>query len=327
MNILFIGGTGNISGDCAALLHQRGHKIFVLTRGQSPIPAGYTAVRADHKDAAAVRAAVQGLPVDVVANFIAYDVPDVARDFELFGGRVQQYIFISTTAAYVKPPQRLPLTENEPLGNPYWDYAKKKQDCEDWLRARPEFPVTIVRPSHTYSKRWVPNVVASAGYTLAARFEAGQPVFLPNNGDNLWTLTATSDFAVGFAGLAGNARAIGEAFHITSDERLPWLEIYGEIAAAAGVHSPVIETIPLEFICDRFPQLIGPLKGDKANPGIFDNTKIKTFVPDFQCRKKFAVGIRESVAWMRQHPADRKINAPADELIGHVVAAWHAARG
>ena len=325
MNILFIGGTGNISSDCAALLQQRGHKIFVLTRGQSPVPAGYTAVRADCKDPAALRAAVQGLTVDVVANFIAYDVPDMARDFELFAGRVQQYIFISTTTVYIKPPQRLPITENEPQGNPFWDYAQKKRACEDWLCARPEFPVTIVRPSHTYSNRWVPNVVSSAGYTLAARFEAGKPVFVPGNGDNLWTLTATSDFAVGFAGLVGNSRAIGEAFHITSDERLPWIEIYGEIAAAVGAPAPVIEKIPVEFICERFPQLIVPLKGDKANPGIFDNTKIKQFVPEFQCRKKFAVGIRESVNWMRQHPEDRKINTQADALIDQVVAAWRAA--
>ena len=326
MNILFIGGTGNISSDCAALLHQRGHKIFVLTRGQSPVPAGYTPVRADRKDAVAMRAALAGVTVDVVVNFLGYDVPELALDHELFAGHVRQYIFISTTAVYTKPPRRLPLTEDEPQGNPFWDYAQKKQVCEEWLRARPDFPVTIVRPSHTYSKRWVPNVVSSSGYTLAARFDAGLPVFVPGDGENLWTLTATSDFAVGFAGLVGNERAIGEAFHITSNEVQPWIKIYSEIAAAAGVTSPVIEKIPVEFICERFPQLIGPLKGDKASPGIFDNSKIKRFVPEFQCRKPFAVGIREAIAWMRQHPEDRKINQQADTLIGEVCAAWRAAR-
>jgi len=251
MRILFLGGTGNISSDCAALLHQRGHQIFVLTRGHTPVPDGYTALQADRKDPAALRAAIGGRVFDVVVNFLGYEVADVALDYELLNGRVGQYIFISTAAAYSKPPQRVPITENEPLRNPFWEYAQNKIACEEFLRARPGFPTTIVRPSHTYSKCWTPNIVSSSGYTLAARFEAGKSVFVPDTG-NLWTLTHTTDFAVGFAGLVGKGAAIGEAFHITSDETLPWTKIYALTAAAAGVDKPQIDVIPLEWLCERF---------------------------------------------------------------------------
>lgn len=182
MKILFIGGTGNLSSDCAALLHERGHEIFITTRGNSVVPADYTAVRTDRKDLPAMRAALTGLQFDVVVNFLGYEVPELAIDYEIFNDRIDQYIFISSTTVYVKPPRHLPITESEPRGNPFWEYAQKKHACEDWLLARPEFPVTIVRPSHTYSKRWTPNTVSSAGYTIAARFEAGQPVFVPDDG-------------------------------------------------------------------------------------------------------------------------------------------------
>jgi nucleoside-diphosphate-sugar epimerase len=327
MKILFIGGSGNISADCAALLHQRGHQITVLTRGRSPVPAEYRAVRADRNDLPGMRAALAGVAPDVAVNFIGFEPADVQTDFELFAGRVGHYIFISSATVYAKPHRQLPLTESAPLGNAFWEYARKKQRCEEWLLEKwhsADFPVSIVRPSHTYGPRWIPNVVASAGYTLAARLQAGKPVFVPDDGETLWTLTATSDFALGFAGLVGNARAIGETFHITSDEALTWNQIYSEIAAALGVASPDIARIPTDWICERFPQLTGPLKGDKAHPAVFDNSKIKRFVPGFECRKPFRDGIREAVAWFRQHPDRQTVNADADALFERVVAAWRA---
>ena len=216
MQILFIGGTGNISTDCAARLHARGEEVILLTRGQSHVPEMFRSVKAGRKDAGAMRAACSFFVPEVVVNFLGYEISDLAVDFELFAGKIRQYIFISTTAAYTKPPTKLPITETEPLANRFWDYAQKKQACEEWLRARPEFPTTIVRPSHTYGPRWFPNIFASASYTLAARLLAGKPLFLWET-DTPWTLTATSDFAVGLAGLAGNERAVGDAFHITSD--------------------------------------------------------------------------------------------------------------
>jgi nucleoside-diphosphate-sugar epimerase len=325
MKILFIGGTGNISTDCAALLHQRGHEISVVTRGRSRVRLAYHSIVADRKDLEAMRKALDGVTADVVINFLGYELSDVETDHALFAGKVSQYIFISTAMVYAKPHRQLPITEASPLGNPFSDYAKKKLECEAWLlerRAADAFPVTIVRPSHTYSKRWIPNTVSSAGYWFAARLEQGKPVFVANDGENVWTLTATSDFAVGLAGLVGNEKALGESFHITSDEALTWNQIYAEIAAAVGVQPPVFERIPVDFICERFPETIEPLKGDKAEPAAFDNSKIKRFVPDFKCKKPFAAGIRESVAWLKAHPEDQKPNPKADALVDSIIAAW-----
>jgi nucleoside-diphosphate-sugar epimerase len=330
MKILFIGGTGNLSTDSAGLLHRRGHEVALLTRGHSPIPPEYQAVVADRKNAAAMQEALHGRMPDVVVNFLGFEPADVQLDHALFAGKVRQYVFISTTAAYAKPTPQLPITEETPLGNPFWDYAQKKEQCENWLREQwraSRFPVTIVRPSHTYSPRWFPNPVSSSGYTLAARLEAGKPVFVPGDGTNPWTLTATSDFAVGLAGLIGNEKAVGEAFHITSDEALTWNQIYAETAAALGVNSPRILKIPVEFICRHCPRLTGTVKGDKANPAIFDNSKIKRFVPEFWCRKSFRDGIRESVEWFRQHPDRKVVNPEADAAFDQVTAAWLAQGG
>ena len=325
MKILFIGGTGNISSDCAELLYQRGHEIMVLSRGTNPVPPQYRAIVADRKDTAAMRNTLQGLDIDVVINFLGYLVPEVEIDFAVLNGRISQYIFISTAMVYAQPHRILPITENNPIGNPYSDYAQNKEKCENWLMEKfhaEKFPVTIVRPSHTYSKLWIPNPISSAGYSFAARLEAGRPVYMHNNGENPWTLTATTDFAVGLAGLVGNSAALGEAFHITSDEALPWHKIYDEIAAAVGVKNPNVVKIPLEFICEHFPELTCWLKGDKAEPAIFDNSKIKKFVPDFVCRKPVSEGIPESVEWMRKHPDQKKVNPKVDYYCDRVVPKW-----
>ena len=328
MKILLIGGTGNISAECAALLHQRGHEILVVSRGQSVVPPQYRTIRADRKDLAAMRAALQGLRPDVAINFLGYEVADVEVDCELFKNGLRQYIFVSSAVVYAKPPRRLPLTEDAPLGNDWSDYAQKKLACEQRLREHWEqgrFPLTIVRPSHTYSKHWIPNPIASSSYTFAARLEQGKPVFVPDDGENPWTLTAATDFAVGLGGLVGQAQAVGEAFHITSDEVLTWNRICAEIAAALGVPSPNIVQVPTEFICQTAPHLTGNLKGDKAHPGIFDNSKIKRFVPEFQCQKTFGAGIRESVAWLRAHPEEQNLNAQVDTLCDQVIGAWRKA--
>ena len=324
MNILFIGGTGNISTDCAALLRERGHQIGVVTRGNAPVPAGYRSFKADRGNRDALRDVLAGETFDVVINFLGYDLPEVETDVSVFAGKIRQYIFISTAMVYAKPHRQLPITENAPLGNVYSDYAKNKLKCEEWL-SQQDFPVTIVRPSHTYSKRWITNQISSGGYTFAARLERGEPVFVLNDGENPWTLTATSDFAVGLAGLVGNDKAVGESFHITSNEAPTWNQIYAEIGAALGV-KPVIEKIPVDFICERFSDLTGPLKGDKCETAIFDNSKLRRFVPDFVCRKPFAAGIREAVAWLRAHPEDQNLNPKLDATINEVISAWRAAK-
>src|ERR1035438_466749 len=325
MKILFIGGTGNISAECAALLYGRGHEILVLSRGQTAVPSEYRAIRADRKDPAAMRAALKGVEPDVVLNFLGYDVPEMQMDYELFQGVVRQYVFISSTVVYARPPRNLPLTEDAPLGNTWWDYAQKKLACEQWLQQRRQdtgFPLTIVRPSHTYSKRWIPNAVSSGSYTFAARLEQGKAVYVHDDGQSPWTLTTAADFAVGLAGLLGKVEAIGEAFHITSDEVLTWNQIYAEIAAALRVQSPQIVKVPTDFICRVAPQMTGTLKGDKAHPGIFDNSKIKRFVPEFRCRTPFHQGIRESVCWLREHPDQQNLKPELDALIEKVLTAW-----
>jgi nucleoside-diphosphate-sugar epimerase len=325
MQILFIGGTGNISGECADLLYQRGHQIFIVTRGRSLVPTQYRSLVADRKDLESMQRAVQGLKPDVVVNFLGYELADVELDFKLFQGSIRQYVFISSATVYAKPPAKLPLTENAALGNAYWEYAQKKLACEQWLLQQHReagFPVTIVRPSHTYSKFWVPNPVSSSSFTFSARLEQGKPVFVPDAGENPWTLTASSDFAVGLAGLLGKPEAVGEAFHITSDEVLTWNAIVKEIVEALGASSPVIVHIPTDFICQIAPQMIGSLKGDKAHPGVFDNSKIKALVPDFKCGKSFRVGVRESIQWLRAHPEHQNLSAKVDALCDEVVAVW-----
>lgn len=329
MKILFLGGTGNISTECAALLHQRGHEIIVLSRGRTPVPPQYRAVQADRKDVGTMRAALEGVEPDVAINFLGFESTDLEMDIAVLDGVVRQYIFISSATVYAKPPARLPITEDAPLGNVWWDYAQKKLACEQWLDARRResgFPVTIVRPSHTYSNRWIPNPVSSATYTFAARLEQGKPVFVPDEGENPWTLTAAADFAVGLAGLVGTEKAVGEVFHITSDEVLTWNQIYAEIAEALGVSSPNIVKIPTDFICQVAPQLTGNLKGDKSHPGVFDNSKIKRFVPEFMCRKTFRNGVRESVAWLRAHPEQQNLKPEVDETFDRVISEWQKQR-
>jgi nucleoside-diphosphate-sugar epimerase len=325
MRILLIGGTGNISAECAALLRSRGHDIAIVTRGRSPVPPACRALIADRRDRDAMRRAIGRLTFDAVINFLGYKLPDVEADYDLFASRITQYIFISSATVYAKPHRRLPVTEESLLGNPFSDYARQKKACEEWLLARHResgFPVTIVRPSHTYSRRWIPNPVSSAGYTFAARMEQGKPVFVHDNGQGLWTLTASEDFATGLAGLVGQAPAVGEAFTITSDEVLTWNQIYADIARALRVTDPPVCRIPTDFICRIRPDMTAKLKGDKAEPGVFDNAKIKRWVPEYQCRKCFRDGIGEAVAWFRADPSRQESNPAVDALFDQVIAAW-----
>jgi nucleoside-diphosphate-sugar epimerase len=330
MKILFLGGTGNISTECAALLHKNGNEITILSRGNADAPSEYRILKADRKDPTAMRDALGGDRYDVVINFLGFELSDVQNDFALFRERTRQYILISSATVYAKPPVHLPISEDAPLGNVWWDYAQKKLACEQWLLDQQKetgFPVTIVRPSHTYSKRWVPNPVSSASYTFAARLEQNKPVFVPDKGENPWTLTAATDFASGLAGLVGNETALGEAFHITSDEVLTWNQIYAAIASALGRVPQAPIQIPSEFICQIAPQLTGNLKGDKSHPGVFDNSKIKRFNPQFRCRKSFSEGINESVRWLREHPEHQNLNSQLDATFEQVIAAWQNSGG
>ncbi len=326
MNVLFIGGTGIVSSACTRLALQRGIRLTLLRRGKHSADwaAGAETVHADINDAAAVANALRGRRFDVVVNWIAFTPADVERDLNLFRGGTRQYIFISSASAYQKPATDYLITESTPLANPHWDYSRNKIACEErLLQAYREegFPVTIVRPSLTYGENLIPLVMnswAEQSYTVVDRMLRGQKVIVPGDGSSLWVITHDSDFAKGFVGLLGHEQSIGHAFHITTDEVLSWNQFYRIVGAAVGVE-PKIVHIPSDFIVACLPHMEGTLIGDKAVSVVFDNSKIKRFVPDYLATTRFAQGIRQSLAWFDADPArkliDAEANATWDKLI------------
>ena len=325
MDILFIGGTGNISSACAALLAERGHDVSVVTRGQRPIPPACKAIQANRYEAGSMENALRDRTFDTVINFLGFHISDIELDLNIFAGKIAQYIFISSATVYEKPVRSLPITETTVQDNPFSAYARNKQDCEELLiqtHADSNFPVTIVRPSHTYSHQWIPNVVASGDYTVVQRMKKSRPVFIPDDGQSLWTLTHSADFAVGLAGLVGLDEAVGEAFHITGDQVLTWNQIYAEVASAFDIESPNLVHIPTDEICEAATSLTPKLKGDKSEHAVFDNAKIKRFVPDFDCRTTFRQGIRMSAQWYHDHPEACVRDTATDAVHDKVIAAW-----
>ncbi|HQK42862.1 MAG TPA: SDR family oxidoreductase, partial [Anaerolineaceae bacterium] len=300
MKALFIGGTGNISSACSQLALERGVELYLLNRGQSlrPLPEGARVINADIRDPNAVREALGSMRFDVVADFIAFTPQHIETDLQLFRGRTGQYFFISSASAYQTPPATLPVTEAAILDNPVWQYSRDKAACEErLLRAYREekFPFTIVRPSHTYSAVYVP---VHGNWTTIDRMLRGLPVIVHGDGTSLWTLTHSSDFAKGFVGLMGNSHAIGEVYHITSDEWLTWNQIHEILASAAGVQ-PELVHVPSDLIAVYDPIWGESLLGDKAHSFILDNSKIKRVVPDFVCTTPFSRGAEEIIAWHR----------------------------
>ncbi len=327
MKVLFIGGTGNISAACVQRSLELGHEVFVLNRGRTsriPLPAGAHSLQGDIQDVGAIRKALAGLSFDIVANFIAFTAEDVRRDIELFRGRIRQYFFISSASAYEKPPGRLIITESTPLKNPFWQYSRDKIAAEEALIDAwrdHDFPVTIVRPSLTYE--YVIPVVFGAWteYTLVDRMRRGQPIIVHGDGTSVWTITHSRDFAKGFVGLFDRQQALGQAFHITSDELLTWNQIYAALAAAAGVEPKIIH-IPSDFIARVEPAKFGTLLGDKSYSAIFDNSKIKAFVPDYVATIPFEQGIRRTLDWFEADPSRMVINPASNEMIDRIIDAY-----
>jgi len=306
MKVLFVGGTGVISSASSALAIEEGIELCHLTRGKSsavrPV-RGVVNITADIHDEEGTRKALAGHTFDAVVDWIAFEPADIERDIRLFRGITDQYIFISSASIYETPPSRLPVTEDTPVYNPIWQYSQNKIACENILRAawRTErFPYTIVRPSHTYDRTLVP---IEGGYTVLDRMKKGKPVVVHGDGSSLWTLTHHQDFAVGLVGLLGNSDAVAETFHITSDEFLTWDAIHRVFAAMLGVE-PHIVHIPSDVIA-RYDKAMGDsLLGDKTHSMIFDNSKIREFVPEFECIIPFTTGAREIVDYYNGHGAD-----------------------
>jgi nucleoside-diphosphate-sugar epimerase len=336
MKILFIGGTGNISAAVSRLVVARGHELHLLNRGRSrrhPVPDGARVIAAD-VHGGAVPDALRGASYDVVVDWIAFTPRDIERDLAWFGGgeepasgpqaEVGQLVFISSASAYQKPPSHPLITESTPLANPYWDYSRNKIACEDSLIAAHRsrgFPVTIVRPSHTYDTV-VPVAVGTWDFTIVDRLRRGRPIIVHGDGTSLWTLTHADDFARGFIGLLGNQQTIGHAFHITSDEVLTWDQIYRTIARAAGVDEPELVHIPSDFIARHDPATGAGLLGDKAWCAVFDNTKIKRFVPGYAAEIPFATGIRRTIAWFDADPTRQTIDHESNARMDAILAAY-----
>jgi len=325
MRVLFIGGTGIISTASTALAAERGIDLTLLTRGRraANLPAGVKTLSVDIDDQAAAASALRDASFDAVVDWIAFTPAHIERDLELFRGRTRQYIFISSASAYQKPATHYLITESTPLANPYWDYSRNKIACEDRLLKayRDEgFPVTIVRPSLTYGETQIALAVNSwaKSYTVVGRMRRGKKVIVPGDGSSLWVITHNTDFAKGLVGLLGHEQAIGQAFHITTDEVMTWNQFYRIVGAAAGVE-PQLVHIASDFIGACLPETLGGLIGDKAVSVVFDNTKIKRFVPGYSATVPFGQGIRRTLAWFDADPVrkqiDEEANAKWDKLI------------
>ncbi|WP_136709847.1 NAD-dependent epimerase/dehydratase family protein [Agromyces sp. H66] len=326
LRVLFIGGNGIISSASSALAIQRGVDLTLLNRGRSTVRPPIQGVRhlvGDADDAASVAAAVGDETFDVVADFRAFTPEQVARDIELFEGRCRQYVFISSASAYQKPVATLPITESTPLRNPFWRYSRDKIAGEDLLVAAYRergFPATIVRPSHTYDRTSVPIL---GGWTAVDRMRRGKPVVVQGDGTSLWTLTNTRDFAVAFVGLLGNDRAIGEAFHITSDEVLTWDRITEQLAWAAGAEFRPVH-VASEAIARELPDHGPGLVGDKAHSVIFDNRKVKALVPEYRAIIPFWRGAEEIVEWHDEDASRRAVDQELDAAFDRLVERYGA---
>jgi nucleoside-diphosphate-sugar epimerase len=306
-----------------------GHDLALLNRGQStirPVAAGAELLRADIRDRASVREALGDREFDVVVNFVAYIPEHVLSDVDTFGGRVGQYVFISSASAYQKPVARLPIVESTPLRNPVWPYSQAKIACEDLLVSayrRDGFPVTIVRPSHTYDQTQVP---CEGGWTVIERMRRGHEIVVHGDGTSLWTLTHHTDFAKGFVALLGHPQAIGDSFHITSDEVLTWNQIHEVLATAAGTTARIVH-VPSDAILAEDERWGRSLLGDKAHSVIFDNSKLRALVPGFTATTPFFRGAREIIDWHDADAGRRRIDPDIDALIDRLADRFRASGG
>lgn len=333
MKALFIGGTGTISSAITEQLAAQGCELYLLNRGNrnGDLPEGVHILQGDINDEEQVKQLIRGMAFDVVADFIAFRTEHVERDYRLFAGNTKQYLFISSASAYQKPLSDFRITESTPLSNPYWEYSRNKIACEEYLMKQYReqgFPITIVRPSHTYGDRGIPlGVHGSKGsWQVARRMLEGKPVIIHGDGTSLWTMTHNSDFAKGFIGLMGNIHAIGESVHITSDESVTWNQIYEIIADALGVKLNAVH-VSSEFLaaCSYEVDYRGGLLGDKAHSVVFDNGKLKRLVPEFVATTRLDQGMKRTISYILSHPECQAEDPEFDAWCDNVIAAWDAA--
>lgn len=320
LKVLFIGGSGTISSASTRLAVERGVELTLLNRGtgRREVPAGAEQLVADIREPSSVREALGSREFDAVVDWVAFTPDHVRTDLELFEGRTGQYVFISSASAYQTPPSRLPIRESTPLRNPHWKYSQDKIACEELLVAAYRergFPATIIRPSHTYDRTSVPF---NGGWTVVERMRQGKEIVVHGDGTSLWTLTHHEDFARGFVPLLGNSRTLGEAFHITSDDVLTWDQIAHILGRAAGVE-PRIVHVTSDAIAAADADWGASLLGDKTHSAVFDNSKLRSVVPDFVARIPYEQGARETVAWYDADPARKTVDPRMDQLMDGLV--------
>lgn len=335
---LFIGGTGTISTAIVKrLVKELDWEVWVLNRGNrsSVLPESVKLVTADINDEADVLSKIGDTTFDCVCEFIGFTVDQVERDYRLFKGRTKQYIYISSASAYHKPAASYVITEGTSLANPYWEYSRNKIACEEFLMKKYKeegFPVTIVRPSHTYDERNIPlGVHGKKGpWQVIKRMLEGKPVLIQGDGSSLWTVTWNADFAIGYTGLMGNRHAIGEAFQITSDETLTWDQIYKTIADVLGVELKAyhVSTDFLRAVGDPLGfDFTGSLLGDKSVSVVFDNSKIKRIVPEMTTHVPFDTGVKIALDYVLSHKEECQIDDPEfDAFTDKVIASIENAK-
>lgn len=335
MKILIIGGTGTISSAITRQLAASGHELWLLNRGtrKAEVPANVKQIITDINDDPSALGAFAAETFDAVCEFIAFVPEQVERDIRLFRGRTRQYVYISSASAYNKPARSPYITEGTALANPYWQYSRNKIACEELLMREYRdngFPVTIVRPSHTYCERSVPLSIhpPKGSWPVLKRMLDGKPVLVHGDGSSLWTLTWNDDFARGFIGLLGNPKAIGEAFQITSDESLTWNQVYECVGNALHV-TPTLYHVASDFlaaVCPPDYDLTGNLIGDKAATVVFDCSKLKRAVPGFQATTRFDEGVRRCVDYILAHPELQVDDPEFDQWCDRVIAAQERAK-
>lgn len=326
MRALLIGGTGTISSAITDALSRTDWEVWLLNRGKSAaeLPENINVIHADINNEEEAAKALDGMTFDTVCDFIGFVPEQLERDFRLFSGRCRQFMYISSASAYHKPVADYRITEGTTLANPYWEYSRNKIACEELLMKHYRedgFPVTIIRPSHTYCEKSVPLGVhgKNGSWQVLRRMLDGKPVIIHGDGTSLWTITHNTDFAKGFIGLMGNPHAIGECFHITSDESVTWNQIYKSVADALGVELKPYY-VSSDFLADVSDyDLLGSLIGDKAQSVVFDNSKLKKAVPGFCATVRTEEGIRRTVKYVLSHEecqqADEEFDAWCDKVI------------
>ena len=334
MKILLIGGTGTISSAISDLLAREGHDLYLLNRGnrRDRIPEKAHLLQGNMDNEQEISSLLEGQYFDCVGEFIGFVPEQVQRDVRLFTGKCGQYIYISSASAYHKPVRDFRITEGTTLANPYWLYSRNKILCEEYLlnqHRKNGFPVTIVRPSHTYDNRSMPVAIhgANGSWQVLKRILDGKPVLIPGDGSSLWTLTYNEDFAKAYVGLIGNPHTIGEAFQITSDETLTWMQIHETIARLLG--KPLVPyTVSSEFLATVAPQydFRGGLIGDKSCSVFFDNSKLKKAVPGFIPNIRFEQGAQKVLDNVLAHPELQREDPEFDAFCDRVIAALEKAK-